>query len=135
MNTYLSRKTLIPGTNDQEVYKKAILIYRRLIAHTKRRPYVRSAYFGNQKIFLNYFWQHLWQKNWKDRTRRLKLFACAIDLIKHSKFLTSTKINPNNHSELLHRFFGKSRGGESFVVQIKENITNGEKHLISIFPS
>ena len=43
-------------------------------------------------------------------------------------------INPNNKVELLHRFYGKSKEGKNFVVQIVENIKNHQKHLISIFP-
>jgi len=96
---------------------------------------VRSAYFGNNKIFLGLFWAHLDQKNWNDRFRRLKYFPCAIDLIKYSTFAPSSKQNPNKSTEILHRFNGLTNRNEPFVVQIKEDKSSDQKWFLSVFPS
>lgn len=101
---------------------------------TKRTPYVRSVYFKKEKIFLTIFWSHLHKKSEKDKTRRLKYFECAIDLIKNSKIEPTIKENPNSKTELLYRFLGRTSGGELFAVQIKMSKTNKKKYLISIFP-
>ncbi len=85
-----------PGSKTINIWKEARKIYKLLCSKTKRRPYVRSKYFDNQKIFIDHFWDHIQTKNWGDRMRRLKQYPCAIDLI--------------------------------------ENINNGQKHFMSVFP-
>jgi hypothetical protein len=118
-----------------EVRKKAFNIYTKIKSRSKRRPYIRSAYFEKDKIFLSVFWQHLFDKqNWQDRMRRLKYFAAAIELIKNTKFDPKSKDNPNKTNEILHRFTGITKEKEVFYVQIKENKRTGQKYLISIFP-
>lgn len=102
---------------------------------SKRRTYVRSAYFNKNKIFLDLFWQHLFDKEkWQDRFRRLKYFGCAIELIQESRFAPKSKENPNNPSEILHRFYGSTAEKDAFYVQIKEDKRTGQKFLISTFP-
>ena len=93
-----------------------------------------SLYFKKGKVFLGLFWEHLNQKNWRDRLRRLKFFPCAVDLIRNSKFEPSSKQNPNNPSELLHRFTGVSKDGELFYAQIKEDKKSDQKWFLSVFP-
>ena len=123
------------GTDFHEVCKKAERIYKPIKNRTKRKPYVRSAYFKKDKIFINLFWQHLFdKKNWRDRTRRLKYFNCALELIRHSKFEPKSKENPNKKSEILHRFAGVTCDNDLFFVQIKEDKKIGHKWLMSIFP-
>ena len=122
------------GTNWKEVTKKAYGHYKDITGRSKRRPYVRSAYFDKQKIFLGLFWQHLHEKNFRDRTRRLKFFPCAIELIQHSHCEPRTTQTLERPSELLHRFAGGTKDGQSFFVQIKEDKRTGEKWLISVFP-
>lgn len=134
MEVYQTKAGIIPGTSFKTVEKIALKLFKKIKSKTKRTPYIRSAYFKKEKVFLNIFWSHLHQRNEKDKTRRLKNFECAIDLIKNSKIEPSIKENPNNKSELLYRFIGKTRGGEIFVVQIKMNRNNKKKYLISVFP-
>lgn len=95
----------------------------------------RSAYFNKDKIFLELFWQHLFDKqNRQERLERLQLFNCSIDLIKNSLFEPSSKDNENRKGEILHRFYGLSSDKTLFCVQIKESKRNNQKFLISVFP-
>ena len=96
---------------------------------------MRSAYFKKDKIFLDYFWQHLWQKNWRDRVRRLKYYPCALDMIRSSRVEPISKQNPNKPVEILHRFAGITKNKELFFIQIKEDRRTDQKSLISIFPA
>ena len=81
---------------------------------TKRRPYVRSTYFNKQKIFFDFFWKHLFQKNPKNHPL--------------------SEENPHKKSEILHRFAGLTKDKELFYVQIKENKRNNKKYFMSCFP-
>ncbi|PIQ78518.1 hypothetical protein COV81_04680 [Candidatus Peregrinibacteria bacterium CG11_big_fil_rev_8_21_14_0_20_41_10] len=134
MKVYQTSTKPFTGTKYIDVYKKAFSLYRQIKANTKRRPYIRSAYFRNEKIFLGLFWQHLNQKNWKDRTRRLKFYPCGIELIKNSKNTPISKDDPSNSNHILHRFGGITLADEFFYVQIKESKITDQKFLISIFP-
>lgn len=120
------------GTNLGEVYKSAYRIFHDIENSTRRKPYIRSAYFKKEKIFLDYFWAHLKQKNPKERYKRLKLFAPTIDLIKNSKAQPTIKVNPNNKHEIFYRFAGQTKK-TLFIVQIKED-KNKSKNLMSCFP-
>jgi hypothetical protein len=101
---------------------------------SKRKPYVRSAYFKREKIFLDLFWVHLFEKARGDRLRRLKYFAAAIELIENSRQIPSTKEDVNNRGVLLHRFSEITKDKETFFIHIKESKVSVYKHLISIFP-
>lgn len=111
IQAYATKSKKLPGTNFSEVYKKAFGLYSRIKKQTKRRPYVRSKYF-----------------------RRVKYFPCAIELIQNTKFNPVSKENPNEKSEVLHRFTGITSEKEIFFVQIKEDKKTDQKYLISIFP-
>lgn len=135
MIAYQTKLSKLPGTDFREVHKKALEIFADIKRRTKRKPYLRSAYFHKQKIFFDYFWIHLFQKsNWQDRVRRLKYFPAAIELIQKSRNSPHTRENPHKRSELLHRFAGLTRNKEVFFVQIKENKRTYTKQLMSIFP-
>lgn len=136
MRIYQTKAKKLEGTDFHEVRKKAFGLYQQITSRSKRRPYVRSAYFKKDKIFLAIFWQHLWDKQkWQDRMRRLKFFEAGIELIRNSHFEPSSKENPNKPSEILHRFAGSTKEKELFFVQIKEEKRTGQKYLISIFPA
>ena len=130
---YQTKTKKLPGTNYSEVRKYALFILKQIKKQTKRRPYIRSAYFNKQKIFFDYFWIHLLQKNLRERTKRLKYFSCALDLIRNSKVAPTSKENVDNKNEILHRFAGKTKDKEVFFVQIKENKKSGKKYLMSCF--
>lgn len=135
MKIYKAKTKKLTGTDYREVYKKSFGFYRVICSRTKRRPYVRSSYFNKEKVFLELFWHHLRdKKNHRDKVRWMKYFYCAIELIQNSRFDPITKDNPNDKSEILHRFSGETRDGDTFYVQIKEEKRSGRKWLISVFP-
>jgi len=135
MKIYQAKCAELTGTNFHEVSQKAFSFYNQIRRKTKRRPYVRSVYFKKDKIFLPLFWNHLHEKlNYKDKTRRVKYFPCAMELIKNSRIDPESKENVDRRSEILHRFAGKTKNGQLFFVQIKEDKRTGEKWLISVFP-
>lgn len=134
MEYFRTKAEVISGTDYKEVHHKARAVYLALKKKTKRRTYVRSVYFKGDKVFLDIFWQHLHQKNWRDRVRRLKLYSVALDLVQHSKIHPVTVQNPNVASEVLHRFYGETKNNIRFIVQIKENKRTNQKVLLSVFP-
>lgn len=135
IKVYQTKTAKLAGTNFHEVRKKADSVYQAIIRGSKRRPYVRSAYFNKDKVFLALFWQHLWdQQNWQVRMRRLKFFDAGIALLKNSRLEPISKENPNRKNEILHRFAGVTKCNELFFLQVKEDKKSGQKYLISIFP-
>lgn len=133
MNIFESKYYKLPGSNYKEVIKKARKEFQTIERHTKRKPYVRSAYFNKQKVFFDYFWRHLFQKREPERTRRLKYFSAGIDLIKNSKNHPDSMQNPNKQSEILHRFAGRTKEKELFYLQIKEHKRTKKLQLMSMF--
>lgn len=125
----------LPGTKYKEVRKAALSVFGEIKRRTKRKPYVRSAYFHRQKIFFDYFWDHLWRTGgYKERTKRLKYFEAAIEVLRHSRNEPISKENPNKTSEILHRFAGLTKDKELFYVQVKEDKPTGKKYFMSCFP-
>lgn len=135
MQYYKTRADKLPGTHWHQVMKKAFGLYKEIKSKSKRRPYLRSAHFDKEKIFLGIFWQNLHEKtNLNDKTRRLKYFPCAVELIQNSRIKPTTKPSKEETSVLLHRFAGITPDGDRFFVQIKEYTKNNQKWLISMFP-
>jgi len=135
MKSYKTRNSKLHGTDFKEVHKKAQAFYNVIKKKTKRRPFVRSAYFKKEKIFLGLFWHHLYEKkHYKDQMRRMKYLPCAIELIQNSPFEPESKENPNKRNEILHRFAGITKENDVFFVQIKEDKKSCQKFLISVFP-
>ncbi|EKD56167.1 MAG: hypothetical protein ACD_58C00285G0001 [uncultured bacterium] len=135
MKIFKTKSKKIAGSDFHEVHQTANKLYMQIKRKTKRRAYIRSAYFDKNKVFLDLFWHHLFKKeNWRDRVRRMKYYACAIELIKKSHFQPSSKENPNRRSEILHRFYGVTADDELFCVQVKEDKKKDQKFLISVFP-
>ncbi|MBI2443691.1 MAG: hypothetical protein HYV42_00400 [Candidatus Magasanikbacteria bacterium] len=135
MKAYPVKSTPLRGTDFREIRRQAFGLYDEIRKKSKRRPYLRSAFFAKDKIFLDIYWQHLYdQRNWHDRMRRLRFYPCAIELIRKSRFPPTAKENPNKRSEILHRFLGATQNQGVFYVQIKEDKSTNQKFLISIFP-
>lgn len=135
MKAYATQSFRLSGTHWWQVSKKASSLYHNIKRKTRRKPYVRSTYFNKEKVFLESFWRHLHEKtNIRDKTRRLKYFPCAIELIENSKCKPTTKQNPNRKKEIVHRFAGVTPKNHIFYVQIKED-RKGQKWLMSIFPA
>ncbi len=135
MQVYRCKAKKFSGSDFHEVRERAFGLYTEIKKKTKRRPYIRSAYFNKSKIFLDLFWHHLFEKeNWRDRMRRMKYFGCAVELIQKTRFEPVTKENPNKTGEILHRFYGLTSDNELFYVQIKEDKRKDQRFLISVFP-
>lgn len=134
MEYFKTSESKIHGTSFVDVRHEADRTFRAIKSRTKRTPYVRSKYFSKDKIFLTLFWSHLFEKSEKDRVRRLKFYICAIDLIRNTSLSPVSRQNFQNNDEILHRFYGKTKGGEKFIVQIKENKRSNRKDFISVYP-
>lgn len=131
---YQIKDCILTGSSSYiSIYRKAWQIYLTERKKSKRRAYIRSAYFKKDKIFLDIFWSHLKEKRMTDRVRRIRLYRCALKLLKKSKNHPIT-VQDNDMESILHRFYGIANDGQRFVVQIKENKRNDAKYLLSVFP-
>lgn len=133
MKVYKSKASLLPGSSYDEVLAQARREHKKIENLTKRQPYVRSTYFNKDKIFISLFWIHLMQKHRKDRTRRLKLYNAAVDLMRNSRCEPDTIFNKQNLSMLLHRFYGKTRDEIEYCVQVKQNKRSGRLDFMSVY--
>lgn len=133
MVCYQSKYSKLKGSTEREIYKQAKLVFSKIEKRTKRKPYIRSAYFKKQKIFFDYFWVHVFQTSPRIRRDRLKYFAAAIDLLEHSRNKPTAKPNPNKRSETLYRFVGLTKEKELFFVQVKENPRKKKLQFMSLF--
>lgn len=133
MKEFKSKDSLLPGTSYDEVLVVARKEYKKIEALTKRQPYVRSTYFKKDKIFMSLFWTHIMQKDRKVRFKRLKLYKAAIDLLRNSYCEPETIFQKNDMSVLLHRFYGVTKEGVSFCVQVKQDKRSGRKDFMSVF--
>lgn len=132
-NFYKVKGCLLGGTSYKEVSKNAYRVFEKVVKKSKRRTYIRSKYFKNQKVFISIFWGHLKQKRRRERMKRLKLHACALELIKNTT-IKPEAIFENKGKYFLYRFYGKSNEGIKFIVQVKET-RKGGKYFISVFPT
>src|SRR5689334_14983854 len=118
---FMSNHVELPGTDLNEVMRLARRHYHTIQKRSpRRRPYVRSTYFTKDKIFINNFWEHLNQKSPQERVRRLKLYVCAIDLLRKSPYPPDSIYAHPNRNIGLHRFYGQAHNGQQFCVQVKE---------------
>ena len=111
MNVYTSKYARLPGSSYNESLNRARREYN-VIAHlTKRQPYVKSKYFNGDKVFLKVFW----------------------DVLRHSQITPETTFNADDRNILLHRFYGVTKDGIYFCVQVKEDKRTGHKDFMSVF--
>jgi len=133
---YKSKYGKLPGTSHADVIRAARYEYHKIQKRTPRRqPYVRAQYFKKDKVFINQFWEHLKQKHPGEQLRRTKLFNCAIDLIRHTTVNPDTIYSYKHMNVSLHRFYGQTKEGYYFCVQIRENKRTNRKDFMSVFPS
>lgn len=136
MEYYRVNTSVIKGSNYGEVIKAAYSIFHQVERRTKRNPYIRSRFFHKEKIFLQSFFDHIKQKNPKDRRRRLRFFPCSLELLQKTTCEPSSFVVGNSSSRSIikyYRFYGITKEGEKFIVQVKQN-KKKEKYLLSIFP-
>ncbi|MDR0956220.1 MAG: hypothetical protein LBM73_03780 [Candidatus Nomurabacteria bacterium] len=129
---YKSSLNRISGAGYDDRQKKALAIYDVIKRSTHRKPYIRSKIFSGDKIFLDNFWPHFYQKRRPDRDRRIVFYAAALDLLSHSTLKPITKAG-RVRGEKYHKLFGITANRYKFVVQVREN-PRGGKYLMSIFP-
>jgi hypothetical protein len=130
---FQSKYDKLPGSDYSEVYAKARAIYNDIKSKTKRQPYIRSTYFKT-KVFLELFWVHNAQKYRGERARRLRYYRCALDLLRNSNIAPDERFNPNGNHEKVFRFYGKTKGGDEFWVQVKEDKKTKGKYMMSVVP-
>lgn len=134
MTKYRCKSGKLSGSNFREIYRNAQLVFKTIKTRTKRRPYIRSAFFKKEKIFFDFFWIHLRQKPFRVRVRRLRFFSCGVELIKQSALKPEMIPDPHDAQAILYRFFGSEGGVDVFCVQIKEDKKTGQKFWMSVFP-
>lgn len=132
MEVYKTKVKHLSGTSYREVYSQAKFLYKQIESKSKRKPYIRSKYFEGEKVILDYFWDHIGHKNPADRLRRLRYYACALDLIKYSKAKPEIIVKA---SEILYRFKGRNGNSEFFYVQITQEKKRDKKYFLSVFPA
>ena len=132
--TYLCHSHPLMGHKYADIMPQIRQIFRALQRKTKRRPYVRSAFFRKDKIFFDYFWIHINQKLKHDRTRRLRYFVCALELLNMSKIPPKTFVNAEVPGVIYHEFIGLARDKTRFSVIVKQDRSSGNKYLLSLFP-
>lgn len=132
MIPYQTKAKKISGTSYGEVFHDALVVLDEIKKKTKRRPYVRSAYFKKEKIFLDYFREHLFQKRPNERMKRLRFFKAAVELVKHSRNEPIIKTNPNKPGEKFYKFIGLTAEKDIFFAQIKED-KRKRKYFMSCF--
>lgn len=133
VNVYNSKYRTLSGTSRSEVYKKARREYNEVAHATKRQPYIRSKYFNGSKIFLDVFWPHLTDKHQKEQTKRLRFYKAALNLIRNSRITPETIVKEDDQHVLLHRFYGMTKDGIYFCVQIKEDKRSDRRDFMSTF--
>lgn len=135
MKVYRSKYGLISGTDYGEVTKNARKEYAKVQKLTKRQPYVRSTYFQRDKVFINIFWNHLAQKRKGEQISRAKLLLAAFDLLRNTTYEPETIFSRDNLGLMLHRFYGETKDGYEFYVQVKQDKRSGRKDFMSVFPA
>ena len=50
MKYYKTKSEMIKDSDYKEVHKKILILIYKTLINTKRRPYIRSAYFNKEKI-------------------------------------------------------------------------------------
>ncbi len=133
MKQFKSKVILLPGSSYDEVLDLARKEHKKVENLTKRQPYVRSTYFKKDKVFVSLFWTHIMQKHRKVRMKRLKLYTAAIDLLRNTHCEPETIFKKDDMSVLLHRFYGITKDGVSFCVQVKQDKRSGRKDFMSVF--
>lgn len=73
------------------------------------------------------------QKHRGDRTKRLKYYNAAIDLLRNSTNTPDTIFSEERKDLLLHRFYGVTKDGHQFCVQVKEDKRSNRKDFMSVF--
>lgn len=96
--------------------------------------HIRSKYFTKDKIFIGAFWDHTNKKSPSERVRRLKLYSCALDLIRNTTYAPDTIHTSTDKDSSSHLFYGTTKDGILFCVRIHESKRTGRKEFTSAYP-
>jgi hypothetical protein len=121
------------GSSYREVLKKACQEYDRLRGGPGWGVRIRSAYFDNEEVDFDYFWDRLSKKSFGERVARVRLLPCAIEVIRNSRADPLSLKNPNATGEVIHRFAGMTKSKDLFFVHLKEDTSTGRKFFMSAF--
>ena len=133
MHVYTSKYSRLSNSSYNGALKQARSEYNAIAHATKRQPYIKSKYFSGEKEVCAVFWTHLMDKNQKDRTKRLRFYKAALDLLRNSQINPDTITSAEDQRMLLYRFYGITKDGSYFCVQVKEDIRTKRKDFMSVF--
>ncbi len=134
MKIYQSKAPTLPGSSYDEAISLVRKEHKKIESLTKRQPYVRSMYFNKDKIFISCFLTHIMQIGRKRRTTRLTLYNAAIDLLRNSRHEPETLLKGDLPNAILYRFYGVTKNGVHFCVQVKQDKRSGRKDFMSAYP-
>lgn len=129
----ITQNITAPGSSYNKVLKRARTEYQKVAQSSKRQLYVRSKHFNGSKIFLDVFWTHLMQKHPKEWRKRLAYYKAALDLLRNSQITLDTIFRADDLNIILHRFYGATKDGTYFCVQVKQDKRSGRKDFMSVF--
>jgi len=69
----------------------------------------------------------------RDKARRVKLYSCALELIKENKTTKPEQIFESKR-EKIYRFAGIWADERKFSVQIRHDLKTGNRYFTSVFP-
>lgn len=135
IRAYQCKAKPISGRRFVDVIPQARKLLRTVQKKTKRRAYIRSAYFHKDKIFFDFFWQHMLAKSAVDRARRLKYLPCALELLRSSRCDPLSFIDEYQPGIIKHEFKGRSPDGMNFSVIVQEDRKTNKKQLLTLYPA
>ncbi len=79
------------------------------------------------------FWDHIMQKHLKERTKRLKFYLAAVDLLRHTTLSPESIVDKQHRDYIFYRFYGITKDGVEFCVQVKHDSKTNRKDFMSVF--
>lgn len=73
------------------------------------------------------------QKHPKEWRKRLAYYKAALDLLRNSQITLDTIFRADDLNIILHRFYGATKDGTYFCVQVKQDKRSGRKDFMSVF--
>ena len=65
--------------------------------------------------------------------KRLRFYKAALDLLRNSQINPDTIASTEDQRMLLYRFYGVTKDGSYFCIQVKEDIGTKRKDFMSVF--
>lgn len=135
VRAYQCKAKPFSGHRFVDIIPQARKLLRTLQKQTKRRVYIRAVYFHKDKIFFDFFWQHMQTKSAVDRARRLKYLPCALELLRNSRCDPISFMDEYQSGIIKHEFKGNSPDGMNFSVIVQEDRKTNKKQLLTLYPA